>query len=45
MPPLEWHEKLKAAQEKRQSGQEAPILLDCCNTYKTDVGIFDGAEL
>ena len=44
MPPLEWHEKLKEAREKRKEGEDAPILLDCRNTYETDVGIFDGAE-
>jgi predicted sulfurtransferase len=50
MPPLEWHEKLKDAREKRrQSGNnhgndDLPILLDCRNTYESNVGIFDGAE-
>jgi predicted sulfurtransferase len=53
MPPMEWHQKLKKAKEARQkegdesTGEddaEAPILLDCRNTYETDVGIFDGAE-
>jgi predicted sulfurtransferase len=47
MPPLEWHEKLKEAREKRnqqQDGSNVPILLDCRNTYETNVGIFDGAE-
>lgn len=45
-PPLEWHQKLKEARELRASGKEqaAPILLDCRNTYETDIGIFDGAE-
>ncbi|KAG7370094.1 rhodanese domain containing protein [Nitzschia inconspicua] len=45
MPPLEWHEKLKEAREKRERDQsDAPILLDCRNTYETNVGIFEGAE-
>lgn len=48
MPPLEWHEKLKQAREaKNESSQddtETPVLLDCRNTYETDVGIFEGAE-
>jgi predicted sulfurtransferase len=48
MPPLEWHEKLKEAREKMKessnSKNDIPILLDCRNTYETDVGIFEGAE-
>ena len=43
MPPLEWHEKLKGAKEGN-SDQKEPIILDCRNTYETDVGIFEGAE-
>jgi predicted sulfurtransferase len=46
MPPMEWHEQLKQAREKRGQGanEGVPILLDCRNDYETDVGIFDGAE-
>jgi predicted sulfurtransferase len=47
MPPMEWHAKLKEAREKRAQAEVAddtPILLDCRNSYETDVGIFDGAE-
>ena len=45
MPPLEWHEKLKEAREKRESGEEnVPLILDCRNNYETDVGRFEGAE-
>lgn len=46
MPPLEWHEKLKEAKEGKTSaaGKQEPIILDCRNTYETDVGIFEGAE-
>jgi predicted sulfurtransferase len=43
MPPLEWHAKLEeAAREQKESNK--PIVLDCRNTYETDVGIFEGAE-
>eukprot|EP01041_Mallomonas_annulata_P004593 gene4593-9127_t len=34
MPPLEWHEKIS---------DPASIVLDCRNSYETDVGKFDGA--
>ena len=48
MPPLEWHDRLKqsrkAKNETSQGDDETPILLDCRNTYETDVGIFEGAE-
>eukprot|EP00536_Pseudo-nitzschia_multiseries_P010929 jgi/Psemu1/319960/estExt_fgenesh1_pm.C_3510005 len=48
MPPLEWHEQLKRAREAKDKPAEekgnVPIVLDCRNTYETDVGIFDGAE-
>ena len=40
MPPLEWHAKLK---EQKDNG-EAPIILDCRNTYESNVGRFEGAE-
>ena len=43
MPPLEWHETLKKAKES-ETGKTKPIILDCRNTYETDVGIFEGAE-
>mmetsp|Transcript_29337 Transcript_29337/g.68926 ORF Transcript_29337/g.68926 Transcript_29337/m.68926 type:complete len:956 (+) Transcript_29337:428-3295(+) len=48
MPPLEWHEQLKRAREAKDKPVEEkgdlPIVLDCRNTYETNVGIFDGAE-
>mmetsp|Transcript_8362 Transcript_8362/g.12252 ORF Transcript_8362/g.12252 Transcript_8362/m.12252 type:complete len:663 (-) Transcript_8362:748-2736(-) len=52
MPPLEWHEKIKEAREKRQKlGEDAanmdkdiPLIFDCRNTYETVVGKFEGAE-
>lgn len=50
MPPLEWHAKLKQARELReqqsqeQNGEQLPIVLDCRNTYETDMGRFDGSE-
>jgi len=39
MPPLEWHERLKT-----RIGGSNPIILDCRNSYETDVGRFRGAE-
>jgi predicted sulfurtransferase/predicted O-methyltransferase YrrM len=48
MPPLEWHQKLKEENERRERGQqefgESIRLLDCRNLYETDVGRFEGAE-
>jgi len=51
MPPLEWHDRIKRARERQQhndvTGQdssEVPIILDCRNSYETDVGRFEGAE-
>jgi predicted O-methyltransferase YrrM/rhodanese-related sulfurtransferase len=46
MPALEWHQKLKEAKEKQDRGEADPgiTLLDCRNTYETDVGRFEGAE-
>lgn len=44
MPPLEWHEKLKEAREKRAKGEQAPLIFDCRNSYETSVGSFVGAE-
>lgn len=44
MPPLEWHEKLKEAREKRANGEKAPLIFDCRNSYETSVGSFVGAE-
>lgn len=44
MPPLEWHAKLKEAKEAREQGRaDAPLILDCRNTYETSVGRFEGA--
>ena len=37
MPPLEWHAKL-------QQKSDDTVLLDCRNTFETDVGKFVGAE-
>lgn len=44
MPPMEWHEKLKEAREKRAKGENAPLIFDCRNSYETSVGSFVGAE-
>ena len=55
MPPLEWHEKLKAARDTAANAAQegdgdgnndaaAPIVLDCRNKYETDVGRFEMAE-
>ena len=44
MPPLEWHAKLKQAKEEEGGADPKPIVLDCRNTYETDVGRFEGAE-
>ena len=50
MPPMEWHETLqKIKQQKQNDNQdktavETPVILDCRNSYETDVGIFEGAE-
>ena len=50
MPPLEWHEKLKEAKEKRETdttatvGVDIPLILDCRNDYESDIGRFEGAE-
>ena len=56
MPPLEWHQKLKEARERRRSSLEngkneseddmisLPIVLDCRNGYESQVGNFLLAE-
>jgi predicted sulfurtransferase len=45
MPPLEWHQKLKEARERQESGDpNVPLILDCRNDYESDVGRFQGAE-
>ena len=47
MPPMEWHNKIKKAREKRDSGantSDIPLILDCRNDYETSVGRFEGAE-
>mmetsp|Transcript_18327 Transcript_18327/g.27217 ORF Transcript_18327/g.27217 Transcript_18327/m.27217 type:complete len:647 (-) Transcript_18327:37-1977(-) len=46
MPPLEWHEKVKGLAESADSPDDPsrPILLDCRNTYETEVGRFVEAE-
>ncbi len=51
MPPLEWHEKLKEAREKKRSQNnhddkhvvDFPLIFDCRNDYETSVGRFEGA--
>ncbi len=52
MPPLEWHQKLKEAKEKRESqsddsdnnsSKDIPLIFDCRNDYETSVGRFEGA--
>lgn len=44
MPPLEWHEKVKSLAESSLDDPSRPILLDCRNTYETEVGRFVEAE-
>lgn len=48
MPPLEWHQKLKEVQEKRednfQKDDDIPLIFDCRNTYETNLGLFQNAE-
>jgi len=56
MPVLEWHEKLKMARESSASStsssddskdgtpNDLPIVLDCRNSYETQVGKFELAE-
>jgi len=55
MPPVEWHEKLKLARESSTSSissgdsksgisNDLPIVLDCRNSYETQVGKFELAE-
>ena len=44
MPPLEWHGILKERQTSTPSNTHQPILLDCRNSFETNVGKFDGAE-
>ena len=51
MPPLEWHDKLREAKEKRQqqsdqdsnTSSDIPLIFDCRNDYETSVGRFEGA--
>lgn len=45
MPPLEWHTMLKRITQENDTGaSERPIILDCRNSYESDVGHFKGAE-
>ena len=51
MPALEWHQKLKEEKERRERGESngaaagaEVTILDCRNSYETDVGRFVGAE-
>jgi len=47
MPPLEWHAKLKnqgIGSCTDDISTTKPILLDCRNSFETNVGSFDGAE-
>lgn len=44
MPPMEWHNALQSAQKNNSSSEDVPIVLDCRNSYETDVGTFQGAE-
>ena len=50
MPPMEWHDKLKEAKEKRETqendsiaSEDVPLIFDCRNDYETSVGGFEGA--
>ena len=43
MPPLEWHENVKRLKESSSDDEHMPILLDCRNSYETEVGRFVGA--
>lgn len=38
MHPLEWHRRLNASDQEVQ-----PVVLDCRNSYESEVGVFDGA--
>lgn len=48
MPALEWHQKLKDEKLRREHGGDSNdsgvTILDCRNSYETDVGRFVGAE-
>lgn len=55
MPPSEWHAKLKQMQERQNTTSSTgsntsaeddpiPLLLDCRNSYESDVGRFEGSE-
>ena len=39
MHPLEWHQRLSYMKEK----EENAVVIDCRNSYESDVGIFEGA--
>lgn len=48
MPAMEWHQRIKDEMNRRQLGKEendsAVTILDCRNTYETDIGRFLGSE-
>lgn len=46
MPALEWHRKIKEAKDLREQGvvENLPIILDCRNSYETEIGSFEGAQ-
>ena len=49
MNPLEWHQKLKEMKAFKDTDTAndktgMPLLLDCRNSYETEVGRFEGAE-
>lgn len=50
MPPLEWHRRLSlgASASAKASASAAdlevrPVVLDCRNSYESEVGLFEGA--
>ncbi|EKX40577.1 hypothetical protein GUITHDRAFT_52160, partial [Guillardia theta CCMP2712] len=43
LSPKEWHEKLKEAAAGKGSNGKEVVILDCRNTYESDLGRFDGA--
>ena len=47
MHPLEWHRQLSSTTDHpgddSSSGSARPVVLDCRNSYESEVGLFEGA--
>ncbi len=45
MHPLEWHRQLTSATDPgdESTGSSRPVVLDCRNSYESEVGLFEGA--